>query len=262
MNSAPKYNYIGSNYNKTRNADPYIASRLYELLHPKSKNRYLDIGCGTGNYTIALFNKGLDIIGIDPSSTMLTIAQKKEAAIEWKMGSSEDIALPNESIDGVIASLTLHHWEDIEKGIMEIWRVIKQKGRIVIFSSTPEQMKGYWLNHYFPTMMQRSMKQMPSFSKIENALLLSGFRQIKTENYTVAKDLEDHFLYCGKYDASVYFDENIRKGISSFTSLLDEEEYRQGFEKLAADIDSHVIQSIMDSYKNDNGDYLFISAEK
>ena len=46
-----KYDIIGVNYNLTRKADPYLYKRLHFFLNPQIKGTYLDIGCGTGNYT-------------------------------------------------------------------------------------------------------------------------------------------------------------------------------------------------------------------
>lgn len=46
-----KYDHIGINYNTTRKADRYLTEKLCEYLNPKLNGLYLDIGCGTGNYT-------------------------------------------------------------------------------------------------------------------------------------------------------------------------------------------------------------------
>ena len=68
------YNSIGTGYNNKRTADPYLTERLYENVFSGGEGLYLDIGCGTGNYTLALQNKGLELWGIDPSAKMLETA--------------------------------------------------------------------------------------------------------------------------------------------------------------------------------------------
>ena len=80
-----KYDIIGKGYNTTRKADPYLSSRLFHLLSPVKGETYLDIGCGTGNYTIALNEMGVDFIAIDPSEEMLKIARSKNSNIDWKL---------------------------------------------------------------------------------------------------------------------------------------------------------------------------------
>ncbi|MCC6582333.1 MAG: methyltransferase domain-containing protein, partial [Chitinophagales bacterium] len=72
------YNTIGKGYNNTRRADPYIAGRMLALLQPSPNGRYLDVGCGTANYTHYMAQSGLIFYGIDPSDTMLDIAHTKE----------------------------------------------------------------------------------------------------------------------------------------------------------------------------------------
>jgi ubiquinone/menaquinone biosynthesis C-methylase UbiE len=73
------YNKIGSEYNTTRKADPYIAEKIYNFLAPEEGKTYLDIGCGTGNYTVKLEEMGVDFIGVDPSEVMLERASIKKA---------------------------------------------------------------------------------------------------------------------------------------------------------------------------------------
>jgi len=111
-----KYDIIGVNYNATRKADPHLFSRLHALLDPNPNGTYLDIGCGTGNYTTEFAKKGYRFIGIDPSTEMLEKAKKQNTNISWKIGKAEHIELPDASADGIVASLTLHHWQDLVQG--------------------------------------------------------------------------------------------------------------------------------------------------
>ncbi|NRD22895.1 class I SAM-dependent methyltransferase [Winogradskyella litoriviva] len=256
------YNKIGINYNQTRKADPYLTEQFLKHLNPKKGGLYLDVGCGTGNYTNALQQKGFQFMGIDPSIEMLKQAHALNKNIEWNFAAAEKTNLDYQSIDGIMATLTLHHWPNITRAFSEFKYILKPNGKIVIFSSTPQQMKGYWLNHYFPKMLEDSMKQMPSFDAIETAMNLSGLKISKTELYNIKPDLEDQFLYCGKYNPELYFDESIRNGISSFCALANITEVEQGLHMLRNDIDSGKIDEIIKSYENNLGDYLYIIAEK
>lgn len=71
------YDNIGSGYNLTRQADPFLTERLIHHLKPELNQVYLDIGCGTGNYTIAIAQNGFSFWGIDPSEQMLDIARSR-----------------------------------------------------------------------------------------------------------------------------------------------------------------------------------------
>lgn len=257
-----KYDKIGKNYNRTRKADAYLAERIFHHLKPNKKGKYLDIGCGTGNYTIALNQKGVDFVGVDPSTEMLKKARAKDSKVEWKTGRSENIPLENVTIDGILASLTIHHWNDLDKSFGELNRVLKQHRRLIIFTSTSEQMKGYWLNHYFPQILKESINQMPKFDDIKKNLTNNGFEIIELEKYFVSKDLEDLFLYSGKHDPKLYLKSEIRQGISSFSDLGNAEEIENGLRNLERDIESGKIAEIISKYKNDYGDYLFVIANK
>ena len=110
----PSYNKIGLTYNSTRAADPYLCERMFALLG--SGKHYLDIGCGTGNYTVALEKKGLSFTGVDPSEIMLQEAIQKSKTINWLQGTAESIPCQDESFDGALGSLTLHHWKNVGQG--------------------------------------------------------------------------------------------------------------------------------------------------
>ena len=257
-----KDDIIGNDYNATRKADPFLVERLIHHLNPQKGQKFLDIGCGTGNYTIKLHQKGLDFIGIDPSSKMLKIALSKSSDIDWQLGKVEKIPFENNSFDGAIATLTIHHWSNLQIGFNELFRVLKPTGRLVIFTSTPKQMKGYWLNHFFPKMLNDSIIQMPDFETVEQNLLTNRFQNISMEKYFVKSDLQDLFLYAGKHDPKLYLNEKVRQGISSFSSLAHHKEVENGLNQLNKAIDSNTIKSIMEKYQNDEGDYLFVIAHK
>ncbi len=257
-----KYDKIGTGYNSTRQADQYLVERLLYHLQPKTDGLYLDIGCGTGNYTIALASKGIKFIGVEPSSKMLNEARLRNKDINWLQGTAEHIPADDKSIDGIIGTLTIHHWTNLEKAFVEINRVLSDKGKFVLFTSTPEQMQGYWLNHYFPQMLHSSIVQMPSLADIREAIRHTDFKITDIEKYFIKEDLQDSFLYVGKNNPGRYFDDSIRNGISSFSALANIDEVKQGLSKLKNDIDSKSFDKIKDKYSNELGDYLFIRIDK
>ena len=63
------YDKIGIGYDTTRRADPFILSRLLHYLAPVKGRLYLDVGCGTGNYTAAIELRtaaGLATVHVEP----------------------------------------------------------------------------------------------------------------------------------------------------------------------------------------------------
>jgi SAM-dependent methyltransferase len=211
---------------------------------------------------MSLAKKGFNFIGVEPSEHMLNEASSRNQKISWLKGNAEQIPASDRMFDGAIATLTIHHWTDLKKALKEINRVLADKGRFILFTSTPEQMKGYWLNHYFPKMLHDSIIQMPSIADIEEAIKQTEFEITDIEKYFIKDDLQDCFLYVGKNYPERYFNDTIRHGISSFSSLANSDEVSQGLLNLRKDIDSGAFHKIKAQYANELGDYLFIRIDK
>lgn len=258
----PIYNTIGKQYNSTRNADAYIAGRLYALLHPQKDGRYFDIGCGTGNYTRALTDMGLQLTGIEPSDVMITKAKANHPDIQFIQSNVEALPFENNSFDGGMGTFTIHHWDDVQKGLKEINRILKPGSRFVLLSFTPDQLMNYWLSHYFPNTMKKSAEAVERSDKMMDLFKSCGFAEVDTEKYFVHEGLTDYFLYANKYHPAAYLDPQIRNGASSFTLYADEAEVKRGLLQLEQDISNGSIQDIINRYENDLGDYLFYCATK
>lgn len=193
---------------------------------------------------------------------MLKIARLKPSNVNWLLGSAESIPARDGFFDGGIATLTVHHWEDLGQALAEIARVLNANAKMVIFTADPQQMKRHWLNRYFPDMMERAIAQMPDLASIEAAGIAAGFKITGTEKYFIHDQLRDLFLYSGKNNPALYLQDEIRKGISSFAVLADREELEQGLLMLKADMASGKFDAVKVAYDDEAGDYLFITMEK
>lgn len=258
----PIYNKIGQGYDTTRRADEEILQNLFELLNIKDDGSYLDVACGTGNYTLELAKCGGSWFAFDQSELMIAEACNKNSAINWSIMDVEKTSYEANKFDSALCSLAIHHFNDLNLAFKEISRLLMCSGRLVIFTSTPEQMQGYWLNHYFPVMMQASIEKMPTLEKIISALDNADLYLSETRSFNVTNSLTDLFLYSGKQRPEIYLSESIRTGISSFHNLCDEGELQSGLSKLEIDIKTGKIYEIIANYNNENGDYCFITATK
>lgn len=256
------YNTIGDGYDVTRAADPGIAATIRRLLSPEASGRYLDVGCGTGNYTVLMDAFGGSWCGVDVSKRMLREAQEKSETVEWVEADVESLPWDSGTFDGAICTLATHHFADLPRACSEIGRVLKPGSPLVLFTTTPEQTSSYWLRHYFPRMIQRSSDQLTDLNTLRRALQIGGFDDVDTEPYSVPEDLRDHFLYSGKHHPERYLSTEFRRGISSFAKLVDSEELEHGLAELRKDIDSGAIDRIRDEHPGNHGDYLFIRARK
>ena len=255
------YDRIGVGYDTTRQADPYLLSRLIHHLRPHPRRRYLDLGSGTGNYTIAMHRAGVPIRGLELSPVMLNRAREKGPAVEWLNGRAEALPFRDACLDGATCTFVHHHLADPVAAFAEVRRVLRTGARLVILNATLEQLRHYWVCEYFPRAMEKSFAPYARFETV-NALRDSGFRIECEEKYDVAPDLKDWFLYCGKNRPELYLDPNVRRGISAFADAPDLSEIERGVERLAADIESGRINEVVKSFAHDGGDYMFTVAAK
>ncbi|MBI1730132.1 class I SAM-dependent methyltransferase [Candidatus Acetothermia bacterium] len=259
--SASLYDRLGQNYDSTRRADPFIASRLVHHLSNPRDGKILDLACGTGNYSIELAKRGLIVTGVDNSERMIETASQKQSNVSWSLGDAEALPFEDETFSGAICALAIHHFKALDKPFQEIFRVMRN-GQFVIFTATSGQMKGYWLNDYFPEAMRKSVDQMPGLDQVKTSLSQAGFGKIETEIYEIQPDLRDRFLYSGKHNPGLYLDPTIRAGISTFSNFANLDEVRRGCLRLEEDIISGAIQDVIKKFEHPNGDYLFVIPRK
>jgi SAM-dependent methyltransferase len=255
----PLYDTIGETYRATRRADPVIVQELARRVGLDQGSRFLDIACGTGNYTRALAALGGRWHGIDISQTMIAQAKEHAAPVDWHHGPADALPFPDGSFDGLICSLAIHHFPEILTPFREAHRVL-DTGRFVIFTAFPEQMHAYWLCRYFPKMMRRSIEQMPTREAVFSSLRAAGFEIESVIPYRVTHQLQDLFLYAGKERPELYLDPAVRANISSFASLCEADELHEGLRGLRADLDSGRFQDAARRRPPSRGDYAFVVA--
>ncbi len=99
----------------------------------------LDVGCGTGDLTLAAKARvgAGRVIGLDAAAEMIAVARRKAARrrvdVDFRVGLVEATGLPAHSCDVVLSSLMLHHLPgDLKRaGLVECRRVLKPGGRLV-----------------------------------------------------------------------------------------------------------------------------------
>lgn len=256
------YDKIGNGYDTTRKADPFILSQFNSLLGIEPDKIYLDVACGTGNYSSEISKFGGDWSAFDQSEVMLSEAVNKSQLVKWLKFDVEQTDFQSSSFDGVMCSLAIHHFPNLSNAFKEISRILKPTGKMVLFSATPEQMYSYWLNEYFPDMMKKSCEQMSSLESIASAVQPHGLTIEKTIPFFIEPELEDFFLYSGKQRPEIYLAQSVRDGISSFRNLCTPNELEQGLLKLQSDIVSGAIDEVIKKYTNKIGDYLFVVLSK
>ncbi|OGH12325.1 MAG: hypothetical protein A2776_02335 [Candidatus Levybacteria bacterium RIFCSPHIGHO2_01_FULL_40_10] len=77
--------------------------------HFKKNDKILDVGCGSGRDSRYLFDRGLNVVGIDFSKELIKIAKKKNPKGKFLVMDFEDMDFPDSSFNGVWAHASLLH---------------------------------------------------------------------------------------------------------------------------------------------------------
>jgi len=125
--------------------------------------RILDVATGTGD--LALLISTLEpehVTGIDIAGNMLAIAKQKatqkhlQERITFEEGDAEDLHFPDEVFDAVTVAFGVRNFEDMERGLSEMRRVMKTGGVMMILefshpASLPwKQLYGFYSKHMIP----------------------------------------------------------------------------------------------------------------
>ena len=86
----------------------------------------VEIGVGSGRFAAPLGIK----YGLDPSPKMAEIARQR--GIEVKIGVGEELPYEDESFDFALMVTTICFLDDVRKTLKEIWRILKQNGKVII----------------------------------------------------------------------------------------------------------------------------------
>ncbi len=117
--------------------------KVVAIVADKKPETILDIATGTGDLAILMTQTtAKKIIGLDLSVGMLDIGKKKIQAqnlsdkIEMVVGDSENIPFPDNYFDAITVSFGIRNFETLEKGLAEIYRVLKPNGTFVILETS------------------------------------------------------------------------------------------------------------------------------
>lgn len=94
--------------------------------------RVLDLGCGGGFVSEELARRGAQVVGVDPSDPLVSVArrhaQQSGFGIDYRVGTGEQIPAADQSFDVVVCVDVLEHVADLERVMREIHRVLKPGG--------------------------------------------------------------------------------------------------------------------------------------
>jgi ubiquinone biosynthesis O-methyltransferase len=125
-------------YNEKKGSfiDKVETDSAFQMLKMSAGMKVLDVGCGTGNFSIKLAKSGCHVTGIDVSEEMLLFARAKASEQNIKIHflnmDAQNLQFPDNEFDMVISMAAIEFINDIPKALEEIFRVVKVGGQVLI----------------------------------------------------------------------------------------------------------------------------------
>ena len=118
-------------------------NKVVKIVSDKNPENILDIATGTGDLAISLTaTNAKKIIGLDISDGMLEVGRRKiqskklDGIISMGIGDSEDLPFDDNTFDAITVAFGVRNFENLEKGLAEILRVLKPNGVFVILETS------------------------------------------------------------------------------------------------------------------------------
>ncbi len=178
---AGKYDFL--NRLLSFNIDVVWRKKVIQLLKPYKPQRILDVATGTADLAIALVAlKPISVIGIDISAGMLEIGRQKIAKkalqyqIQLQKEDSENLPFESNSFDAITVAFGIRNFENLQKGLLEIYRVLQPEGQFVILEfskvKTPfiKQFYHFYFRYVTPTIGKLFSKSANAYTYLPNSV--------------------------------------------------------------------------------------------
>lgn len=204
-NIAPTYDRL--NHIMSLNIDKIWRRRVMRIVRRHKARKIMDVATGTGDLAIAMAKRAdrTQILGIDLSEEMLAVARKKiqkqglEERIMLEKGDAENLAMvSSESLDAATVAFGVRNFENIERGLSEIYRTLRVGGLLVVLEfSMPKNRLIRWVYSQYAhrllpriggmiskdkrayTYLPDSVEEFPAPERFAEILKGVGFKSVK-----------------------------------------------------------------------------------
>lgn len=112
--------------------------KMCMLIQQHKLKNILDLGCGGGHVTYQIAAYADQVIAYDLTPEMVKLVQQQSkqknfSHVMGQVGSAEQLAFDAATFDCIISRYSAHHWQNVGQAMLEMNRVLKQHGKIIIF---------------------------------------------------------------------------------------------------------------------------------
>lgn len=180
--------------------------------------KVLDVGCGTGNFSMKLAGMGCVVTGIDVSEEMLKVARGKAAELDLSISyfqmDATELAFEDSAFDVVLAMAAVEFIEDTAQAVKEMFRVTKVGGQILIGTINADS---DWGDYYQAKKLQgNSIYRYADFKTIEDLKAWNTEKLVQTgtclfippfaaeEEFTIEREKELSKIMRGGYICALW----------------------------------------------------------
>jgi SAM-dependent methyltransferase len=161
-----------------------------ELAQIRGGSRVLDVGCGTGGYSIAIAATASAVVtGLDESERFVARAREKPGKATFVVGHAERLPFDDAAFDRVVLSLVLHQLERPEAALREAFRVLGGGGIALVRTIAPEDAHDRIPERYLPRMADADAARLLPTDAIVAMLREAGFADVSVNRVLRNKHL-------------------------------------------------------------------------
>ncbi len=223
------YDRQAETYDRTRAASPSVLGPLRDALGPAA-GALVDVGGGTGNYSVALRRAGWDPVVMDRNGGMLARAAGKDLAVA--LGDVSMLPLPDASVDAVVMVSMLHHVPDWRDALAEARRVVWPGGVVALMVFIREHLDIHWILGYLPTTTAHFLQRHQTLDELLEALPGAAVRPV------VYEDVVDGSVTALCRRPDLLLDPDVRAQTSFFEWAAENapDELVEGMDRIEADL--------------------------
>ncbi|SDL65830.1 Trans-aconitate methyltransferase [Catalinimonas alkaloidigena] len=175
----------------------HYGESLIDLLAPQPGERVLDLGCGSGQLTAQLAERGCEVVGIDSSADMIADAQAKFPHLRFLVADAANFQLAPK-FDAIFSNAVLHWVTDYQNAIRCLWENLRPGGRIVVefggkgnVQTIVDQLRKSLAARGYAQQAALQQWYFPSIGEYTPLLEQQGFRVTLAQHYDRPTELAD-----------------------------------------------------------------------